>query len=392
MNSVSPSPKPSCRAIERAVVESAVRFALVCVAALVVGCSSVPRVAASGRVADYVFEGSVDHPIAADYLEGRPLPSGLDTLRRQVRSSGEMPSREALSQLAREYSPDVATLLFLDAMSARADVRDLRANYERELALVRHLGPESAPPEPPKDLLVLMVPGWFYVSHGHETNADFRIQRRLYEQWGIAHRLVPIDENGTSEDNARLIAAAVREASTYSRVFLVSASKSGAEVALALGRELLPADASRVVGWLSIVGTVRGSPLADQALDSVLCPLFRAQLAFEGFDLKGLQSMRGTSAGMLFDQLRFPSNVPIFSLIAVPLSGQVSDRASFTYNRLRELGPNDGLAVLADELIPGSVPLILPGADHYLGPEDQRIWSTAIFRVLLAELPRSEVQ
>jgi hypothetical protein len=357
---------------------------------LVDACSSVPRVAASGRVGDYAFQGSVDDRVARDYLEGRLLPPALEVLRRRVRSSGEMPSRDVLARVATEQSPDVATLLFLEALGARSDVRDLRERYERELAVVRRLGAENAPPAPPEDLLVLMIPGWFYVSHGHETNADFRIQRRLYEQWGIAHRLVPIDENGAVEDNARVVAAAVREASKHHRVFLVSASKSGAEVALALGRELSPPDASRVVGWLSIVGTVRGSPLADQALDSALCPLIRAQLAFEGFDLEGLRSMQAASIRPAFDALRFPANVRMFSLIAVPLSGQVSERAAFTYNRLRQLGPNDGLTLLADELLPGSVPLVLPGADHFLGPEDQRIWSTALFRVLLRELPKEQ--
>lgn len=361
---------------------------IVVAVALVTACASVPRVPASGHLARYALTGPVDHALARDYLEGRVLPPALQSLRLQYISSGTVPTREALASVAREYSPDVATLLFLEALSARADVRGLRERYERELEVVRRLGAAHAPPQPPEDLLVLMVPGWFYVSHGHETNADFRIQRRLYEQWGIAHRLVTIDENGTVERNARLIAAAVREASEHHRVFLVSASKSGAEVALALGRELSPQDASRVVGWLSIVGTVRGSPLADQALESALCPILRAQLAFEGFDLAGLQSMRATSVRPAFDSLRFPDHVRIFSLIAVPLSGQISDRASFTYDHLRELGPNDGLTLLSDELLPGSVPLILPGADHYLGPEDQRIWSTALFRVLLGELPR----
>lgn len=381
--------RPSrCRALLPTSLENAARFALLCIVAFVVGCSSVPRVAASGRVADYEFQGPVDHPVAGDYLEGRPLPAGLEKLRRHVRSSGEVPSRQVLAQLAKEYSPDVATLLFLEALSVRPEARHLRESFERELAIVGVLGAERAPPEPPEDLLVLMVPGWFYQSHGHETNADFRIQRRLYEQWRIPHRLVPIDENGTVENNARIIAAAVREASTHHRVFLVSASKSGAEVALALGRELSTQDANRVVGWLSIVGAVRGSPLADSALDSALCPLIRVQLAFEGFDLAGLESMRATTARPAFEALRFPAHVRMFSLIAVPLSGQVSERASFTYGRLREFGPNDGLTLLADEMIPGSVPLVLPGADHYLGPEDQRIWSTALFRVLLAELPR----
>jgi hypothetical protein len=54
---------------------------------------------------------------------------------------------------------------------------------------------------------------------------------------------------------------------------------------------------------------------------------------------------------------------------------------------MRELGPNDGLTLLVDELIPGAVPLLLPGVDHFLGPDDQRIWSTAIFRALVSDLP-----
>lgn len=357
------------------------------VLALAVACSGVPRLAASGRVAAYPFRGTVDHGIARDYLEGGPLPPELDALRRRVRSSDEVPTRAALAEIAGRYSPDVATLLFVEALGARADVRELRASYERELSIVRRHGPEQSPPRPPSDLLVLMVPGWFYVSHGRETNADFQIQRSLYERWGIAHRLVPIDENGAIEDNARIIAAAVRGAAPKHRIFLVSASKSGAEVALAIARELSTEDAGRIVGWLSIVGTVRGSPLADEALDSALCPLIRAQLAMEGFDLSGLRSLRATRARSVFDSLQFPASLRIFSLIAVPLSGQISERAALTYGQLRALGPNDGLTLLADEIIPGSVPLLLSGKDHYLGPGDQRDWSTALFRVLLGELP-----
>jgi hypothetical protein len=231
-----------------------------------------------------------------------------------------------------------------------------------------------------------MVPGWFCVSHGDETNADFRVQRRLYEQWGIPHELVPIHENGTIESNARIVADAIREHSEAHRLFVVSASKSGAEVAMALGRELRPSEAAHVVAWLSIVGAVRGSPLADRATEPDLCWLVRTKLAFEGFDLAGLQSMKAARSRERFEALRFPGHLRMFTLVAVPLSGDISERGAFGYARMREAGPNDGLTLLADELIPGAVPLLLPGVDHFLGT-DQETWSTAVFRALLTQVP-----
>jgi hypothetical protein len=50
------------------------------------------------------------------------------------------------------------------------------------------------------------------------------------------------------------------------------------EVALALGQELEPSEAESVVGWLSIVGVVRGSPLADRVLEPDLCSFTKLKL------------------------------------------------------------------------------------------------------------------
>jgi hypothetical protein len=350
------------------------------------GCTAPPRVTASGRVAGYDLRGPVDSDVARRYLEGDPLPARLEDVRRDCLAAGQVPSREALATLSRDYSPDVATLLFLETQSARPDVRELRQRYEAELAHVRRVGVDASKPDFPDDLLVLLVPGWFYLAHGGETNADYHIQRRILERWGVPHRLVPLDENGTVEGNARTVAAAVREASRGHRVFLVSASKSGAEVALALGRELEPAETEAVVGWLSIVGVVRGTPLADRALACDLRWLVRLKFALEGFDLEGLKSMRTCRAERAFADLHFPPHVRSCAHVAVPLSGHITKRGDFGYRAMREFGPNDGLVLLADELVPCAVPLLMPGIDHFLGPhEDQEVWGAAVMRVFLAE-------
>ena len=351
-------------------------------------CISVPRIPARGIIAGYPLSGPVDSEVARDYLEGRRLPSGIEEVRQRYLASEEVPSREALATVSSRYSPDVATLLFLETLSALPEIRDLRQRYEAELSYVHRVGVERARPDIPDSLLVLMVPGWFYVAHGAETNSDYAIQRRLLDRWGIAHVLVPIQENGTIEGNARIVADAVRQASRGHRVFLVSASKSGAEVALALGRELSASEAESVVGWLSIVGVVRGSPLADRVLEPDLCWLAKLKLGLEGFDLEGAKSMQTSRARSAFEQLRFPPHVHAFAYMAVPLSGNISGRGSFGYARMRELGPNDGLTLLADELIPHAVPLLVPGVDHFLGPGDQELWSTAVFRLFAAEVAR----
>lgn len=361
--------------------------ALALVLAVSTGCASVPRIPARGGVAGYTLPGPVDHELARDYLERRTLPPALEAQRREYLATGSVPSRTALAKLSRDYSPDVAALIFLETWSARSDVRRLRERFEAELTETRRFGVEHPPPNIPTDLLVLFVPGWFYRAHGAETNADFHVQRRLYEKWGIEQRLVPVRENGTIEENARIVARAVRAASTNHRIVLVSASKSGPEVALALGRELTPGEARPVVAWLSIVGAVRGSPIADRVLEPDICWFVKFQLSREGFDLAGVHSLQRWRAQKAFQALRLPSTVRTFSLIAVPLSGNISERGSFGYGVLRSFGPSDGMTLLADEMIPGAVPLFFPGVDHFLG-QDQRDWSSAIFRTIIAELPR----
>jgi hypothetical protein len=124
--------------------------------------------------------------------------------------SAAAPSREELAAIARDYSPDVATLLFLEAVGTRPDARALRERFDAAFSLARRVGVDAARPELPGDQFILFVPGWFYVSHGAETNADSHIQRRLLARWGVPHRLVPVRENGTVQDNARVVANAVR--------------------------------------------------------------------------------------------------------------------------------------------------------------------------------------
>jgi hypothetical protein len=333
------------------------------------------------------MSGPVDSKIARDYLQGRPLPSGLARTRRQYLAAGLVPSREALAAVARDYSPDVATLLFIGTVSATSESRELRRYFDTELANVRRAGIEGARPEIPEKLLVLLVPGWFYVTHGSETGADFNSQRRTFDRMGVPNRLVKEDENGTVEGNARIVASAIREASKHNhQILLVSASKSAAEVAQALGRELSHDESASVIGWVSIGGVVRGTPIADRVLEPELCWFTELKFGLEGFGLEGAKSMRTERAGRVFEGLSFAPSVRIVSFVPTPLSGNITKRAEFGYECMRTLGPNDGLVLLPDELIPAGTPFLAVGVDHLLEHANSDLWTAAMFRAVMKGL------
>ncbi len=277
-----------------------------------------PAFDARGVVAGHALVGPVDSPTAAAWLEGRPLPPSLVALRTQWTSRNAVPTREELGRVARHHSPDVATLLFLEAVEARPEARRFRARFERELAVVRRHGPAHDPPRF-DDVEVVVVPGWFHEAFGAETGADLASQRRVLESLGVSTRFVAVDENGTVEANARQVADALRAIPHDRRVVIVSASKGGPEVARALGRELAPSEVSHVRAWLSIGGVLRGTPFADRVFLPDLCWLAQARLAWDGFDLEGARSVRTSRRRADFDTLTLPPHVHVVAFVPVPL-------------------------------------------------------------------------
>lgn len=57
---------------------------------------------------------------------------------------------------------------------------------------------------------------------------------------------------------------------------------------------------------------------------------------------------------------------------------------------IRSLGPNDGLTLLADELIPGGVVVTDVGLDHYYKDPIIELKTIALAHVVIEELERRE--
>lgn len=322
--------------------------------------------------------------------EGIPAQDALLAQLDRVASPG-LPTRDALREIAEAHSNDVAAAFFVRRILDHEPNRRLQAVYAENLARF-HAAPEASEREVRRvanGYSVIFAPGWLY--HSHPTNgADFHKPRRLLEAIGIENRLLPTSEDGTVEHNAGLIARALRETSSPGqRTIVVSTSKSGAEVALALGSLLSAEDLTSVAAWINIGGVLQGSPLADIGL-SAWGGIVRLWFAASGWDWAGLESMGTSVRRAQFEKLRLPEHLLVVNFVAVPLERDVSFRAWTGYELLRGSGPNDGLMLLRDQIVPGGLTVIQPGTDHYFALPDIELRSAALLKSVLDALGTGE--
>jgi hypothetical protein len=231
-----------------------------------------------------------------------------------------------------------------------------------------------------------MVPGWRYRVN-RETGADLAQPRARLERLGFATVLVPLDANGAIDANARALAAEVARLRADGRtLILVSTSKGGPETHLALDTLRRAGEAGHVAAWVNIGGLLNGSAIADGWAAWPRRWLAAFVLAFNGFDLAAIDSMTTAASRPRFAGAVLPDHVLVVNYLGVPLASEVSPTARDGYAILVEGGPNDGLTLLADAIVPGGVTVVARGLDHfYAAPDlDDRIaaMGRAIVRLL----------
>jgi hypothetical protein len=192
-------------------------------------------------------------------------------------------------------------------------------------------------------------------------------------------------ENGTVECNARIVAAAVRQVQEQgSDVILISASKGGPETAMALGTILRPEETNRVRAWINICGVLGGTHLADEASTKPLRARVRLRRMGGPGDLTGVLSMTTERSKRRMSQASLPKHVLVVNYVPVPLSCHVGCQTEFGYRTLKSLGPNDGRALLADQIYPG-MPIVSGfGQDHYLRDSRSCSITLALVHAVLA--------
>jgi len=274
-----------------------------------------------------------------------------------------LPDQARLRELGREVSMDFGALVFAKALGADPKSQAVQAAFDRFLREGPERSAEALKRPRAFPYTLVFAPSWLHKSHP-ETGSDFAFQRGIIERLGISSRLIASGESDSVEANAAVIVDTIRAIGcSGGPVVIVSASKSGAEAALAL-TGLTPAESTCVVAWINIAGALGGTPLADAALRPPVKWLARGIFWVSGWSWDALESLATGPSRRRLDGRRMPETITVLNIVAVPVSGSVGYQVYGGYQVLRSHGPNDGVVLLADTVWPNGVNLVALGADH----------------------------
>jgi hypothetical protein len=340
---------------------------LITLVAALLSLSACAGLAVRGTVGGQTIESRVDSEVAryyvASYLAGKHSNATLDERIDNVYQSvnGSLPDRGELKRLSDEFSSDFAALYLADQIAREPVNRRFRSAFDQAYDYTRKALPEDRVrlPAAAVDYEVLFVPTYLYKRFTF-TGADFAAPRAALQRVGFISHFVETNEDGAVEANADLVIAAIRaHAQSGRRLIVVSASKSGPEVALALTR-LGPAESRHVAAWINTVGALQGSPMADERLAPEL------NFLVGKVDVAGRESITTARSRQRFDSFRIPEHVLVVNYFGIPVSGSISFLARRGFFSMRKHGPNDGVLLLSDMIFPGGVTLAELGSDHFL--------------------------
>jgi hypothetical protein len=362
---------------------SLVFSSILCTGMWFVSCASYPRIPVSGRLAGKPISTTVDSAQAKDYLQNLQSSNqsaGIDQSYRSYRLDWQN-----LRMISRQVSPDFAALFLVKRLLSNRTNAIFQAEYVAESKRIKselqhNRWSDIARPEL-KQYEVLFVPGFHYLTDP-TSGADFANQRQFFEELGIRVGLIRTEEDGTVEANAAIIAASLRSRrQAHDKILLVSSSKGGPEVALALGNLLSPDESAQVRAWISVGGLLRGTPLADFATRWPRSWIVRMMFLYSRTGFQSLPGLTTKVSQTRLIEIKIPGRIMVVEYIAVPLSGDIYGSVKSRYLRLRKDGPNDGLTLLADELLPNGISVIEPGVDHFYDDPDIEAKSLALANV-----------
>jgi hypothetical protein len=328
---------------------------------LLSSCAGLPvRGMVGGQTIDTRVDSEVARYYLGSYLAGNHSDAALDERIDRVYQStdGQLPDRGQLKRLSDDFSVDFAALYLADQIARVPVNRRFRSAFERAYEYTRKAFPEGQV-RLSADYEVLVVPTYLYTRF-FAAGADMAVPRAALQKAGLSCYFVETDDDGPVEANADIVAAAIRaRAQSGRRLIILTASKSGPEVALALTK-LGPTETRHVAAWINAVGALQGTPLADDRLFPEL------EYIVGKLDPLGTESMTTARSRQRFDSFRIPEHLLVVNYFGIPVSGSISFWMRRSYSPMRKYGPNDGNVLLADMIFPGGVTLFDLGSDHFM--------------------------
>ena len=355
---------------------------------LLSACAGLP---VRGSVGMQTIDTRVDSEVAryylGSYLAGQRTDPALDQRIDRVYQSanGSLPDHKELKHLSDDFSVDFAALYFADQVAHIPMNRRFRKAFDEAYEYARKAYPEGQV-KLPTQYEAMFVPTYLY-KRLFSVGADMAVPREAIKNAGLDCHFVETQDDGAVEKNADIVAAAIQSrAQSGRRLIIISASKSGPEVALALTK-LGPARTRHVAAWINAMGALQGTPLVDDRLFPDL------EILVGKVDAAGTESMATPRSRQRFDSFSVPKHVLVVNYFGVPVIGSVSFFARTSFFPLRKYGPNDGTVLLPDMIYPGGVTLTELGADHFMRrrPLDVTTVALAITIIRWLEHPDSEM-
>ena len=246
------------------------------------------------------------------------------------------------------------------------------------------------PHSPGPRVLVGVVPGGC-----HEESADSRERLRLVRDQvaraGLAVELIPVHSFGRLPEQVEIVCTWLAAHADHD-IILVSLSKGGAEVKLALNGQ--PQSFRHVSAWVDVSGLLFGSEWVRWLLDRRISRWgARLWCWYRGYPFAALDQLcRGRQSLLDFD-FDVPDHLQLFHIYGFPLTGDLSHPyTERSFSRLSSHGPNDGMGVMLGDLVrlPGRIYPVWR-ADHFLRSRrlDLRELISRVLRDLAARIEPS---
>ncbi|MEM9257340.1 MAG: hypothetical protein AAGA91_18010 [Pseudomonadota bacterium] len=367
-----------------------------CVALLLAACyqsayARGERYPVNAALAGFTVATTVDSPLAKAILEGTATTGSPRSP--SCSDAQALPDPSEFAIISHAHSPDTAMALLIRCLLQVPDIRYAQTLFRAEVS--RQLQGDRSHVNNARRFAsgytVLFVPGWGYQANDNETGADLALPRDRIAALGFETQLVPLLDNGSIEDNARILADTVRRhLPSGKRIILASASSGGPTVAAALSDEGLHKHA-QIRAWINICGVLRGSPVVDTFTPWPKSLVLRTIALLEGWEYDNLLSLSQAKSRQRFARFEPPPHLTVVNYIGTPFSGQISAFGRSFYNLMKSSGPNDGLTTILDALAPGYT-VLAQGSDHFIMEDpDIGLKTEALLPVILQLIDRDEI-
>jgi hypothetical protein len=187
-------------------------------------------------------------------------------------------------------------------------------------------------------------------------------------KFGYDLQMIDVDALSGTARNARQIRDAIMAMESPAgppSVVLIAYSKGSPDVLEAIVK--YPELRQRVAAFVSLAGAVGGSPLANDAKQSVTGIFTHwPQAECDPGDGGALDALRPDVRKAWLATNQLPPEIRYYSLVTLPDPERISRALEPTYDKLVRIDPrNDGQLIYSDQIIPGSTLLGFLNADHW---------------------------